>query len=1289
MNLKLNSLETLQWNVRNIKTQKDQLGYILSEYNYHVLMLQSLDVPLKDVPDLDGFTLACYDSRIGVKSIDTAFYVDKRLSVQRIKWDRRSPQTSSCAIEVNLPDKSSHTFLNYYTTEPIETQAYKRNTDVFNNIPKKNNNNFNTCTLGGDFNIGAKEFSDDNYIPVGSDYAQAVQDCDLRLLNDGRNTRLADNRDPNAPDRETAIDLTLVSDNVIDAEWTPLPHLRWESDHYPIHISIPINNCEIEVSPQEPKPNYNKAKWSNIESDFHRIRLEDVKHDNINNYYDNVSNVVNKITDEHIPLTTTKNVRVYNPWWNDECAEAVQKEIALSRLRTANKDNLSNIRHREAKQQRKKVVCKAKLEYMQKKLEEDIADYRDLGKMWRLVKKAKRRRKPTSRPLLDKNNNNNPVFQDKDKARILAEEIASKSQNTSLPQDIRDARAQFEANFIDPPSNNNLAYNKPITMKEFEMAVQNIKKADKAPGLDKITYTIIKKFTPNIKEIYLDLFNQCLKTGIIPDAWKVAEVVAIPKPGKDTTLPENHRPISLTPHSGKIFERIINDRLVQYLESNNIIPQQQAGFRRFRSTTDNLVFLAEKMKNTLRSPKGYMFSAFFDVQKAFDRVWHGKLLDQLKKIGLNGNLYHVIKNFLANRYMCVKVGNQRSALHRIDMGTPQGAVLSPTLFCILLHDITDVDIKDCELNLYADDICLTNDKGHRGGSEAVRKKYKNNFQTAINNINAYMNNLGLYFSGQKTQYLITSRRKGKTGGWDINNDTINVDGSIVTVSKMVKYLGITFTKMLRWGPHISAIRTGCYRAMNLIKHLAGQHWCRGTKFLVDLVRLLIRSRITYGIEAFFGMTNSDLEMLNGLESRAIKIALGIPAQANRSDTYREVAWLTIEEQIRLNVARYIVRTMVVPNHPCKRFWTMNENAIYATELMKNEMFKTKCLSLYEKAMPVISKSKLNLDNVEHFIAPTLYLNERINPKFVTTLTDKKSDNMARAKALADEIIYDKFRDHLQIFTDGSVQDDGKTGYGIIFKYQDKFYRDLDIARRTSDYLSTFSVEMQAIKHGLEVARNYFPTADKYVVLTDSLSSLQALQNKPKKRYDMHNDIHKNVTELMSAGIDITICHIPSHVGIYGNEEADGAAKKGTEKPEIDIQLKLTRNEAYKLINDTTATNESCFPSYSHKFPKGSKGVYPPLEYHDRIILRKIRTRSTRIHLKYIETVCPCGQILQNLNHLLEDCPVLNTELKNIKEYLAKYNFDLKQLFIYHEVLGWEPAKFFCEQINRSSISFAF
>ena len=641
--------------------------------------------------------------------------------------------------------------------------------------------------------------------------------------------------------------------------------------------------------------------------------------------------------------------------------------------------------------------------------------------------------------------------------------------------------------------------------------------------------------------------------------------------------------------------------------------------------------------------------------------------------------------------MCVKVGNQRSALHKLDMGTPQGAVLSPTLFCIMLHDITDVDIKDCELNLYADDICLTHDKGRRGGSQAFRKKYKNNFQIAINNINAYMNNLGLYFSGQKTQYLITSRLKSskKTGGWDITNDTINVDGSNVTVSKMIKYLGVTFTKTLNWGPQISAIRTGCYRAMNLIKHLAGQHWCRGTEFLVDLVRLLIRSRITYGIEAFFGMTNSDLERLNGLESRALKIALGIPAQANRSDTYREVAWLTIREQIRLNVARYIVRTMVVPNHPCKIFWSMNENAVYATEHIKSERYKTKCISLYEEALPVIGKSKLNLDNVEHFIAPSLYLNERKSPKFVTTLKDKKSDNMARAKACADEIIYDNFRDHLQIFTDGSVRDDGKTGYGIVFKYQDRFHRELDIARRTSDNLSTFSVEMQAIKHGLAIARNIFPSADKYVVLTDSLSSLQALQNKPKKRYDMHNEINKSITELMNAGIDVSICHIPSHVGIYGNEEADKAAKNGTEKPVIDIQLKLTRNEAYKLIDDTTATNEQCFPSYSRKFPKCSKGVYPPLEYHDKIILRKIRTRSTLIHLKYVETVCPCGKILQNLSHLLENCPILNNELKNVKEYLAKYNFDLEHLFIYHKLLGWEPAKFFCEQIKRSSISFAF
>jgi hypothetical protein len=134
-------------------------------------------------------------------------------------------------------------------------------------------------------------------------------------------------------------------------------------------------------------------------------------------------------------------------------------------------------------------------------------------------------------------------------------------------------------------------------------------------------------------------------------------VVAIPKPGKPRNNPSNYRPISLTPHLGKIYERIIKHRLEYYLEKHNIIPVFQAGFRKGRSCLDHTTKLASHIKKamTRRRP---VISTFYDVNSAYDSVWHRLLLDKLKRIGISGYLYNFFKTYLANRRLQVNVTPQ-------------------------------------------------------------------------------------------------------------------------------------------------------------------------------------------------------------------------------------------------------------------------------------------------------------------------------------------------------------------------------------------------------------------------------------------------------------------------------------------------------------------------------------------------------------------------------------------------------------------------------------------------------
>ena len=117
------------------------------------------------------------------------------------------------------------------------------------------------------------------------------------------------------------------------------------------------------------------------------------------------------------------------------------------------------------------------------------------------------------------------------------------------------------------------------------------KSHDTATGPDEIHYQMLKHLPDSALLTLLHIFNDIWTTGVFPESWRLDTVIPIPKPGKDHTEPTNYRPIALTSCLCKTLERMINKRLVWYLESNDLISPIQSGFRSDRSTNDHLIRL--------------------------------------------------------------------------------------------------------------------------------------------------------------------------------------------------------------------------------------------------------------------------------------------------------------------------------------------------------------------------------------------------------------------------------------------------------------------------------------------------------------------------------------------------------------------------------------------------------------------------------------------------------------------------------------------------------------------------
>ena len=166
----------------------------------------------------------------------------------------------------------------------------------------------------------------------------------------------------------------------------------------------------------------------------------------------------------------------------------------------------------------------------------------------------------------------------------------------------------------------------------------------------------------------------------------------------------NHRPISLLPTISKIFERIIHSQLQEYFNSNNLLAEQQYGFRPNYSTEYTAVKLVDHISNTMDGHK-IPGTIFIDLSKAFDPLSYDILLYKLKFYGISGLEHKLIASYLSNRKQYVMFNNKNSEFTEIRTGVPQGSILGPLLFNIYINDSFKVSNK-LNFIMYTDDTTI-------------------------------------------------------------------------------------------------------------------------------------------------------------------------------------------------------------------------------------------------------------------------------------------------------------------------------------------------------------------------------------------------------------------------------------------------------------------------------------------------------------------------------------------------------------------------------------------------------
>ena len=837
-----------------------------------------------------------------------------------------------------------------------------------------------------------------------------------------------------------------------------------------------------------------------------------------------------------IPIKKNPKTKISVPWWNKACDSAVrERNLAYRAVRKYPTEN-NAIEYKKLRAKARRVIKDTKKECWRRYCG-GLGIETSIGEIWRAVHRMTGVVRKRKMPVLEEEGV--VATSDVEKAKLCEDKFKAVHSGTNIGEEgirKRNETLRQHISKLEINEDNSDTVNLYFSLEELRRAINKGRRT--APGKDGISYEIFKRLGEPVLDEILALINNVWKEGTIPTSWKQAVVVPILKPGKNAAQPGSYRPIALTAVLCKIMERMVTDRLVYKLEKEGWFTPKQSGFRRGRNTMDSVLSLEADIKKAMINKEGVV-AMFLDIEKAYDMLWKEGLIIKLYEAGIRGRLINWIQDFLKNRVIQVRVGEAFSGGTTIDNGTPQGSVISPVLFNVMINDIFKEIGVGFGLSLFADD-------------GAVWKRGRNmkytteRMQEALNKIVDWGSRWGFKISIEKTKYVVFGNKKTECQG-------LFMYGQAIERVKEFKFLGVHFDERLTWKKHIDSIITKCEKVVNVMRSLSGSTWGAGQETQLMIYRAMIRSRLDYGSLCYGTAAKSSLKKLEVVQAKALRVCCG----ALRTTPIP--ALLVEMGETPLGIRR----TKLAMQYISKLRGHQGENPVKSVLEEAWEWgaarAKKKCF-IYEinKEMEELELGEVGVAPIIHWpvVPPWLLPTPEIDLSVLEAIRKHEDTDYSH---IVGGRLESNWGNHLQIYTDGAQDPKtGKSGFAFVIPH-------LEIvkSRRLSEGVSVYTTELMAIIWALQWVEEV--KSSQTVICSDSASVLMTLRGGSLGgRSDLVVELLVLLYRIEHAGGSVGFLWVPAHVGVEGNEAADVAAKKALER-DIDVRVSIGNSECRSII----------------------------------------------------------------------------------------------------------------------------